>query len=166
MIIPTVLSMGTQPFSSSFVTGTVMRVSICLLFLLLAPSGLVAGQGQSIGVDDHAAKNPHIQLTQRGSAPPMDVPPILPPMPRQTPVGQTPASPAPPPVIFPPEIDPSAMFPAQPTPTGPEPSSAPPAATAIKEITTWGVKMGLVSLNFDDADIYSVIQTVFALILW
>jgi type II secretory pathway component GspD/PulD (secretin) len=119
-----------------------------------------------MGVDDRSAQNSHVQLAQRGSAPPLDFPPppIPPSMPRQTPTGQTPGS-LNPMVAPPPFPDPSVMFPAQPTPTGPEPSSAPPAATAIQETATWGVKMGQVSLNFDDADIYSVIQTIFANIL-
>ena len=37
--------------------------------------------------------------------------------------------------------------------------------TPKQEIATWGVNMGQVSLNFDDADIYSVIQTIFANVL-
>lgn len=47
----------------------------------------------------------------------------------------------------------------------PATSSVRPTETSKQEVATWDIKMGQVSLNFDDADIYSVIQTIFANVL-
>jgi type II secretory pathway component GspD/PulD (secretin) len=140
-------------------------ISVCLMFFLLVPTGLGAGQKQSMSVDDRSAQNSLVQLAQRESAPPLVLPPPLPPMPRQTPADRTPGSLNPPTALPPGTSDPQVLFPSQPPPTEPAPSQSPPAAMAIQELTTGGVNMGQVSLNFDDADVYSVIQTIFANIL-
>lgn len=115
------------------------------LFLLMAPCCLNAAQGRLIGTDEQWVQKSHVQLAQGEVMPFPDYPPPLP---------------------TPPEMgDQSGQPPSQSTLTEPVTSSAPTAIQAKKEVASWDIKTGQVSLNFDDADIYSVIQTIFANVL-
>lgn len=144
-------------------------VLLSFLLTLLPSAGLAAEQKRLIGVDDRSARNASFQLAQQRSAPPRDLPPlppVPPPMPRQSQTEWTPDSSAMPVVPPPPEMgDRSVLPPSQSIPTEQATATAPTATPAKQEVATWDIKMGQVSLNFDDADIYSVIQTIFANVL-
>jgi len=114
------------------------------LFLLTAPNGLDAEQKTTPVGYERSTQNIHIQLAQNDFQPPPEPPPDLDDQDgitvrRGQTVTQQPGRPV-------------------------SPSSSQPLS---KEQGTpvWNVSVGQVSLNFDDADIYSVIQTIFANIL-
>lgn len=119
-------------------------VLLCLSFLLVVPDGLGAAQRQITGGYGQAAQNFSIHLAQSDA--------------EQGP-------------LLPPDMDDSAATPVRGNQAGAtSPAREAPLQPSVPsknapDLPTWGVRMGQVSLNFDDADVYSVIQTIFANVL-
>ena len=113
-----------------------LYVFLYVMFLLSSPFRLDAGRRQPMDVDERSVQDPRIQLAQSGYDPP----------------------------VPPPEVTEAPIQQSQEKTTVP-PSSPSLPLTAAQGIAEGSITQGQVSLNFDDADIYSVIQTIFANIL-
>ena len=110
---------------------------LCVLWCLSCPLRLDAGQGPPAEPEARSVQGLPTQWAQLDFDPSPVPPPEFPEPPLPSPQEKTPA----------------------PAPTPPLPS------TAAQGIAEGSVSQGQVSLNFDDADVYSVIQTVFANVL-